>query len=282
MQKIQKTKSLFKTFAHQNDSRFSFIFSNNDLNLYCDQYRFNEVYENRQFRFIQRDQLQRQRNRFKSRIEFMSSTKFENFRDLVLAKTKQFKISNIDFFYFYYFENKNLNEYIVSDKKIIYINVQIFIQIIKRYTIIKNVVDNLHLCFRNSIQIWFISQNKFKQQILLANAKAFCNVFLNRYENHFFDFYNKFYAKRYTIRNAQQKRQSNEYIDNFMRHVVSLAILDLIVLIVVWNSFDKNIKRHVRKFDKRTIFEKFTKNLKKAINYWVFSNIKKNQMKAIY
>ena len=55
MQKIQKTKSLFETFAHQNDSRFSFIFSNNDLNSYRDQYCFNEIYENRQFRFIQRD-----------------------------------------------------------------------------------------------------------------------------------------------------------------------------------------------------------------------------------
>ena len=59
IQKIQKTKSLFEEFAHQNDSRFSLIFSNNDLNSYRDQYRFNEIYENRQSRFIQRDQLQR-------------------------------------------------------------------------------------------------------------------------------------------------------------------------------------------------------------------------------
>ena len=59
MQKIQKTKSLFEKFAYQNDFRFSFIFSNNDLNSYRDQYRFNKIYENRQFRFIQRDQLQR-------------------------------------------------------------------------------------------------------------------------------------------------------------------------------------------------------------------------------
>ena len=163
----------------------------------------------------------------------MSSTKFKNFRDLILTKTKQFKILNIDFFYFYYVENKNLNEYIVNDKKIIYINVQIFIQIVKRYTIIKNVVDNLHLYFRDSTQIWFIFQNKFKQQILLTNTKTFCNVFLNRYENHFSNFYNKFYAKRYTIRDAQQKRQSNEYINNFIRYVVSFAMLDLIVFIVV-------------------------------------------------
>ena len=36
MQKIQKTKSLFEEFAHQNDFCFSFIFSNNDLNSYRD------------------------------------------------------------------------------------------------------------------------------------------------------------------------------------------------------------------------------------------------------
>ena len=52
MQKIQITKSLFEEFAHQNNSRFSLIFSNNNLNLYRDQYYFNEIYENRQFRFI--------------------------------------------------------------------------------------------------------------------------------------------------------------------------------------------------------------------------------------
>ena len=53
----------------------------------------------------------------------MLLTKFENLRDLILTKTKQFKISNIDFFYFFYFENKNLNEYIINNKKTIYINV---------------------------------------------------------------------------------------------------------------------------------------------------------------
>lgn len=46
MQRIQKTKSLFENFAYQNKFRFSFMFSNNDLDLYRNQYRFNKIYEN--------------------------------------------------------------------------------------------------------------------------------------------------------------------------------------------------------------------------------------------
>ena len=64
-----------------------------------------------------------------------------------------------------------------------------------------------------------------------------------------------------------------------MRHVVFFNMIKLIVFTKIWNSLNKKLRKHVRKFDKKTMIEKFIKNLKNATNYYVNNN-KKMQSKS--
>ena len=71
----------------------------------------------------------------------------------MMIKQNQFQVSDFDFFYFEYSKNKNSTDYVINEKKIIYTNVQMFVQTVRRFIANKNILKYLHFCLKNAIQI---------------------------------------------------------------------------------------------------------------------------------
>ena len=285
-EKTREKRSFNANILHHNDEKSSSFFFDQNRNSFLHDHLqqinvYNETIENRQSRSRQRDDYTHQQNRFRSRHAFLSPNKSDELRDLMIIKQNQFKISNLDFFYLEYSKNKNSTDYVINEKKIIYINVQMFVQTVRRFTANKNILKHLHFCLKNAIQIWYIVLSFVKREILMLSIEIFCSTLITRYEDHLADSYAKFQTQQYTIRDAQKRRQFDEYVSLLMRYAIFLDMLELIVLTIVWNSLDKKLRKHVRRFDKRIIVEKFTRNLKNVANYYASDN-KKNAIEIAY
>ena len=198
-----------------------------------------------------------------------------------MIKQNQFKVSNFDFFYFEYSKNKDSTDYVINEKKIIYINVQMFVQIVRRFIANKNILKHLHFCLKNAIQIWYIVLNFVKRKTLMFSVEIFCSTLIIRYENHSADSYVKFQVQQYTIRDVQKRRQFDEYVSFLMRYAIFFDMFELIVFTIAWSSLDKKLRKHVRKSDKRIIVEKFTRNLENVADYYANDN-KKNAIEIAY
>ena len=162
-QKIELIFSIVSNYSQNRNiySIFQFVYEihdNSTQSFNNDSYNDNFNHDvdekrKRQFRFDHSRNHDRQRNHY-SRSKSSSSNKFDELRDVMLIKQNQFKLENIDFFYFKYIENKNFIDYVINEKKIIYINVQLFVQTIKQYVINnENVLKYLYFCLRDAVQI---------------------------------------------------------------------------------------------------------------------------------
>ena len=93
-----------QTFYIKMMKNFRFFFDQNRNSFLHDHLQqinvYNEIIEKRQFRSRHRDDYTHSHNRFRSRHASLSSSKFDEFRDMMLIKQNQFKFANIDFFYF--------------------------------------------------------------------------------------------------------------------------------------------------------------------------------------
>ena len=163
----QKTELIFSIVSNYSQNRniysvFQFVYEIHDNSIQSfnnDSYDDNLNHDvdekrKRQSRFDYSRNHDRQRNHhFRSRSS--SSNKLDEFRDVMLIRQNQFKFENIDFFYLKYIENKNFIDYVINEKKIIYISVQLFVQTVKQYVINnENVLKHLYFCLRDAIQIW--------------------------------------------------------------------------------------------------------------------------------
>ena len=290
-------KSIFDQTSHMKQ-RFEMIFSfesnfNQNSNIFSySQLTFEAL--NKQFRLFDNDlsnnDHENRRNRSMNRSEYIKNQSQSRdrhdvsiFEVIMTAKQNQFKTSNIDFFHLYYFEDNELNDYVVNDKKIIYTSVQMFVQIVKRYAYDKiEIAEHLYLCFRKFAQIWFTSQNSSKQQVLLNNIEAFCNALTTRYEKHLQNVYNKLRVERYIIKNAQKQRQFDEYIDNMLRYAMFFKMFDLIVLTMIYDSLNDDFIRHVRKSNQNTNSDEFIRDLEEIANYWSNKTRNNDDKKTIY
>jgi len=73
---------------------------------------------------------------------------------VVAIRLKQFRLSNVEYFYLELLEKSYLtNNYIIFEKNIFYRDVYMFAQQIKRVTTTKDINNQLHLCLRKSIII---------------------------------------------------------------------------------------------------------------------------------
>ena len=288
-QKTQKRRSVDANILHQHDEKFSLFSSDQNRNSFLHDHlqqinAYNETIEERQSRSRQRDDYIHSHSRSRSRHASLPSSKSDELRDVMLIRQNQFKVTDIDFFYFWYIENKNFIEYVINEKKMIYTSVQLFVQTIKQYVINnENVLKHLYLCLRGSAQIWWANQNLTKRFALLITVDIFCNALVTRYEKHSIDVLKKMLIESYIIKDVQKRRQLDEYVSILMRYAVSFDISNLIVLSMTWNALDKKLRRHVRRFDKRTTTENFIRDLKNAAKYYTSSDFnRKNEKKAIY
>ena len=272
-----------KSHQKMTDSHQNHFFSLNDfkfVSVFDRIFENHEIY-NREFRdrFIVRNQTWRRNHEFRMFSQIFSFVQFEN--RVVIVKSNQFKFSNFDFFYFWYFKNQNAIDYVIDDKKIIYINVHMFVEIVRRFIANKNVFEHLHFCLKNAIQIWYIALIFVKRENIMRSIENFCFALITRYENHSANSYVKLQIEQYIVRDVQKRRQFDEYVNFLMRHVVFFNMFELIVLTKIWNSLNKKFRKHVRKSDKKTIVEKFTRNLKNAASYYANDN-KKNEKKIVF
>ena len=77
---------------------------------------------------------------------------------VVAIKSKQFKLSNVEYFYSNLSKDTYIsNNYVISGKDIFYRDVYMFTQQIRYIAATKNVDDQLHLCLRKFAIIWFTS-----------------------------------------------------------------------------------------------------------------------------
>ena len=102
---------------------------------------------------------------------------------------------------------------------------------------------------------------------MLSNIEAFCNALATRYEKHSQNVYSKLRVERYIIKNAQKQRQFDEYIDNMLRYAMSFKMFDLIVLTMIYDSLNNDLKRHVRKSNQNTDFDEFIRDFEEIANY---------------
>ena len=121
-------------------------------------------------------------------IDFFKSSRFDDNDSLQnimlrLIKTKKmksvnieknkFRKSNIDYFDFRKFESYDDDDYVIVTNKIYYRNVWLFIDAIKSIVISKNnrlIRINLHKCFQNDVQTWYIDEiNKLQRFDLKRN-----------------------------------------------------------------------------------------------------------------
>ena len=168
------------------------------------------------------------------------------------------------------------------EKKIIYIDVYMFVEIVRRFIANKNIFEYLHFCLKNAIQIRYIVLNFVKRNDIMFSIKIFCFIFIIRYENHSTNSYVKFQIQQYIIRDVQKRRQFDEYVNILMRHDVFFNAFELIVFTKIWNSLNKKFRKHVRKLDKRTTIEKFIRNFENAIEYYANDINKKNAIEIAY
>ena len=272
-----------KTHQKRFDLHQNRLFSMNDfksVSVLDRLFENNEIY-NREHRdrLIARSQTWRRDHEFHMFSQIFSSIQFEN--RVVIVKSNQFKSSDLDFFYFWYSKNQDATDYVIDDKKTIYINVHMFVEIVRRFIANKNVFEHLHFCLKNAIQIWYIALIFVKRENIMRSIENFCFALITRYENHSANSYVKLQIEQYIVRDVQKRRQFDEYVSFLMRHVVFLNMFELIVLTKIWNSLNKKFRKHVRRFDKKTTTEKFIRNLKDAASYYANDN-KKNEKKIVF
>ena len=291
-QKTHERRSFDTDDLHQNRERSSLVSS--DQQFYENSFLhsqlqrvndYNEIYEERQSRFFRRDNHihQHSQSRSRSRHASLSSSKSDELRGLMLIKQNQFKLTDIDIFHFWYTENKNFIDYVINEKKVIYTSVQLFVQTVRQYVINnESVLKYLYLCLRDAAQIWWAGQNLTKQLAYLVTIDTFCNVLVTRYEKHSTNVLRRMQVESFIVKDAQKRRQFDEYVSIFMRYAVSLNMSELIVFTMTWIALDKKFRKHVRRLDKRTTTKNFIRDLKNAIEYYASDINKKNAIEIAY
>ena len=248
---------------------------------------------NKQFRLFDNDlsnnDHEDRRSRSMNRSEYIKNQSQSRDRHdvsipemIMTTKPNQFKTSDFDFFYSEYPKNQNSIDYVIEKKKTIYIDVHMFVETVRRFTANKNILEHLHFCLKNATQIWYIALSPVKRDDIMLSIEIFCFTLITRYENHSANSYAKFQTQQYIIRDVQKRRQPDEYVSILMRHDVSLNAFELTVLTKTWNSLNKKLRKHVRKPDKRTTTENFTRNLENATGYYASDINKKNAIEIAY
>ena len=263
-------------FLNRSQSRLqNLLHNNNDFNNGFDGSRGRQPYNRHQ------RGNERQSNHSRSRTRaLLPPSKPDELRGVVLTRQDQFKVTDVGFFYPWYTEDKNSIGYVVSGKEVIYTSVQLFVQTVKQYVVNnEGVLKHLYFCLRGAAQIWWAGQNPTKQLALLATVDTFCNALVTRYEEHPIDALRKMQAESYTIKDAQKRRQPDEYVSLLMRYAVPLDMSDLAVLSMAWGALDKELRRHVRRPDKRTTTEDFIRDLEDAAGYYTSSDFNREDEK---
>ena len=182
------------------------------------------------------------------------------------------KLFNIKLFHF---NLKIINEYLVddilnNDKKIIYRDVLLFAQQIRRVNRIKSWIEfYIHTCFRDAIMQWFFVLNEKIQNWLIIDVNKLLHILIEKYRFFRSLTLNKLKREHYTLQNVQNMRSIDEYMQVILRYDRSIDIHDDdVILIYVWNNFDFEFQRDIRAFVINNIIDNFVKRLQQIFELW--------------
>ena len=101
----------------------------------------------------------------------------------------------------------------------------------------------------------------------MHNHEIFCDILTTRYRIHSFTIYQRLQIEHYIVQNVRKQRLFDQYINNMCRHVRACNIIDVTILIAIYENFDKKLKRDILKFIEYISIDEFNRNLEKTIDY---------------
>ena len=204
-------------------------------------------------------------------LRLIKSKKMKNTN---IEKNK-FRESNIDYFDFRKFESYDDDDYVIVTNKIYYRNVWLFIDAIKSIVTSKNnrlIRINLHRCFQNDVQTWYIDEiNELQRFDLKKNheLKNWKKCFIKRFKMNESKIMKLLVENKYIIENVRKQRTIISYVQNVIRHAKNVDFTTINnQLNWIWNHFASNFQRDVSKSNFKTIVLKFIEQLKNLKHAW--------------
>ena len=147
----------------------------------------------------------------------------ENLYDTFLWCSK--KLNFFDSHLSIFFE---LDLMIKNDKNIVYRNVHFFCERIRNLIAIKRqelICINLNICMIDTALIWYISKLKTLRRVDFRSfdlKKDWIKKFKLRFKSNHFVVINVFIVERYTIIDVRNERESFDYIQQVVNHVMNV------------------------------------------------------------
>ena len=193
--------------------------------------------------------------------------------------TSIWKSKKLDFFNSYLSINYDIDFIIWDDKNIWIRNLYLFVERVKNIIITKKITlikQNLNICLRDYVLIWYIIQFiNLKRKILrtikliINDKKRWVTQFEKKIQLIHSKTLNNLLKKRYKITNARNHHEFFEYMLNIINHVKNVNFYNVFnQLTFVYKHISIELKQIFRVFIIFTIINKFIKQLKKRKLVW--------------
>ena len=242
-------------------------------------HRWNDNLFNDRSQRFHRDDYELNRERSRSRLRSFSElsvikSKLSHLQIasvVVAIKQKEFKASNIDYFYSDLSEETHASDdYVVSKKDIFYRDVYMFTQQVKRVAIVKHedIRNKLHLCLRGFFMMWFTSLDVITRSHLNEDSHTFCEALIRKYKLSNFRTFDKLIAKHYFVQDARKQRFVDEYVQAIIRHDKACNIVEETAVTFAWKNLDATLRKDIRRLEKHVTADDFVELLNEVIEYY--------------
>ena len=155
-------------------------------------------------------------------------------------------------------------------KKVYYRDVIFFVQQIKRIVRTKNIVSYVHICFRETIQLWFSALNEEIQDWLIVDLSQLCGQLIEKYRFSRFKTFDMLKNEHYIIKMTQNMRSIDEYVQVITRYDRSTDIKNNdVILTYVWKNLDFELQRDIETSFIDDIIDNFAKRLQQISKLWL-------------
>ena len=187
----------------------------------------------------------------------------------------KFREFDIDYFDSRKFESYDDDDYVIVTNKIYYRSVWLFIDATKSIAISKNnrlVRTNLHRCFQDDVQTWYIDEiNELQRSDLKKNheLKNWEKCLIKRFKMSESKIMKLLAENKYIIENVRKQRTITSYVQSVIRHAKNADFTTINnQLNWVWNHLAPSFQRDVSKSNFKTIVLKFIEQLKNLKHAW--------------
>lgn len=166
-------------------------------------------------------------------------------------------------------ESQPAGDVINVGKEIIYRDVHLFIDQATRVAKTNpNVADHLHTCLRGSAMQWFSSLPSNEVDSLIGNLPLFAYRLKEKYTISSSMAIDKLHTERFTMKDAQELRSVDEYVQAILRYGRSARMEHPSALMQAWKNLDWDSQYSVRMPALNTTTDGFIKELEGAVELW--------------